>query len=64
MASRQAAPLVKGQRVKCWGIIGGPFPGRIVEKGRSKDCWIVRLRNRDGCKWKEELHEDHIFPKE
>jgi hypothetical protein len=48
-----------GQRVQCWGLFGGPYPGKILRKGKSKDCWLVRIRHENG-KATTELHEDYI----
>ena len=53
-----------GDRVRAWGIVGGPFPGRVVRKGVSKDCWIVRVRvNEHGTQLKE-LNEDYLRKRE
>lgn len=51
--------MSNGDRVMCWGIPGGPFKGRIVRKGISKDCWVCRVRIGDGIRLVE-LNEDYI----
>lgn len=57
-----AAALHIGQRVRCWGIPGGPFPGKIKAKGRSKDCWIVAIKQ-GTLYMKVELHQDYLRPR-
>lgn len=47
------------QRVRCWGIPGGPYPGIVIREGQSKDCWIVKIRHENGIV-RVELHEDYI----
>jgi hypothetical protein len=49
-----------GQSVKCWGLIGGPYHGKVIGKDESKDCWVVRLTDKDGYTWKTSLHSDYI----
>lgn len=49
-----------GQRILFYGIIGGPFPGVVKRKGKSKDCWIVKVRIRPGEFRFEEVHEDYL----
>ena len=51
--------LKPGTLVRCWGIIGGPYRGRVLSKGASKDCWIVRIKI-DGIAKTVELHQDHV----
>ena len=51
-----------GVRVKCWGIPGGPFLGKIIAKGTSKDCWICKIRLDTGIA-KKELHQDYLIPR-
>lgn len=51
-----------GDYVRAWGIVGGPLPGKVVRKGKSKDCWIVKVQVVKGAGGKrmEELHEDYL----
>ncbi len=51
-----------GTRVHAYGIVGGPYQGIVKRKGKSKDCWIVKIKHENGTVI-QEIHIDYLQPK-
>lgn len=52
-----------GMRVRCYGISGGPLPGRVISKDESKHCWVIHIKHQHGYR-RVEVHADYLSKRE